>query len=172
MRDEAIFCSNISEQNAFIPWPWGEKICRPGKRPDSVRVSGVIAYHLAFHDIPDLAETVVRSNSNAGTSLRPLYWSNTIVGSKICKFSNSRSGSRPEINVACKTDCQNIARWPVQEVEIVVIFKGRRIKDFKRCFRNLSLILHWNHYIVKFRERSFKNWFLFLSLLFIRTHDV
>ena len=55
-------------------------------------------------------------------------------GTQVVELGNFGRGSGPDVNAAGKTDGQVVVGGPVDQVEIEVVLKGRRIKYFEGNF--------------------------------------
>jgi hypothetical protein len=64
------------------------------------------------------------------------------------KFGYTRTAGRPDVNAVGEADSQVVAGAPVNQVEIKIILKGRRIENFEGNLGNVALLPLWyDHFL-------------------------
>lgn len=93
-------------------------------------MTGKSSRFLHFGDIPNLHVPVVSSKRKMWSLKRPSHCSRGIGYSQVAKLIDFRISSVPQVNAGGKTNCEEVLRGPVNEIEVVVILEGGRVQYF------------------------------------------
>lgn len=75
------------------------------------------------------------------STVGPLDTCHCVILPKVVEFSDLARSCWPEVHARAKADCKHIWGRPVHKVQIEIILEGRGIKDLKRYFWDLPLLL-------------------------------
>ena len=64
-----------------------------------------------------------------------------VVDPQVAQTSHLRIACVPEVDTCGEANCKKVGRRPVEQVEVVVILKSRRVQHFDRLFAYFPLTL-------------------------------
>jgi hypothetical protein len=130
---DLVLCNaNIVVEDETRPGAGGQGVLVPAHDTNA----GVMAVHAselgALLNVPDLHLSCAESHTHIGAIARPFDTADIGIRAGFQERTDSSGLSRPDIDIALKTDSNLVARGPVKKIEIVVVYEAWGIQNSLR----------------------------------------